>query len=422
MKISLKAFAVPLLAVAACQKAPAEPSWATDVAPILAANCVRCHGFPARGGAPDDFRLDVYENTITDEGKLLQGAGAMAEFAVARVVDGSMPPRFPLDDVQVETLENWLALRTFGSRPPKGPPAPKNQPPAFAGLQIAEAGPEGRRAIAYEIEDPDGDVVVGTLTARLADDERVITRELHAGRGELAWDTAGFSAGSWQLTASLDDGSTTIEVDGPVVAIEHGSNAPPTVRIASPTTDALLADLDSPHTVSLEILDLDASDTLTVDVMAVFGDQQVAVASNVSAERGMNTLEWDTTDVPEGLAWQLVVTVSDGKATRTATSGPLIIAHGTTDETFDSMLGILGSRCGICHPGGMRIPDVPHSFLVYEGEGQVLGVRELRGRMYRRAIQERTMPPPSSVLTGGQLLSDEERARLAEWLLAGAPQ
>ena len=41
--------------------APANPSFQVDVMPILAANCIRCHGFPSIGGAPHSFRYDSYD-------------------------------------------------------------------------------------------------------------------------------------------------------------------------------------------------------------------------------------------------------------------------------------------------------------------------------------------------------------------------
>src|SRR5690606_12961190 len=54
--------ALAALAATACAPAaPANPTWEADVAPILAANCVRCHRSPAVNGAPNNFRLDICE-------------------------------------------------------------------------------------------------------------------------------------------------------------------------------------------------------------------------------------------------------------------------------------------------------------------------------------------------------------------------
>src|SRR6185312_13499319 len=52
-----------LIWVAACVSAPAAPTWQGDVLPVIASNCVKCHGYPAEFGAPAGFRLDVLEDS-----------------------------------------------------------------------------------------------------------------------------------------------------------------------------------------------------------------------------------------------------------------------------------------------------------------------------------------------------------------------
>ena len=56
---------VVTLAAAACatDPVPAQPSWQLDVMPVLAANCVRCHGYPTSGFATPGFRLDSFGPT-----------------------------------------------------------------------------------------------------------------------------------------------------------------------------------------------------------------------------------------------------------------------------------------------------------------------------------------------------------------------
>jgi hypothetical protein len=162
-----------LLLLAACAPAvPDEPSFQQHVAPILAANCVRCHGAPPIGGAPPGFRLDLFAD-----------AAAQAERIAIRADRGDMPPRFPLDDYQIDTLARWFELGA-----PRGAPNPGNRPPTASIV-------DGMIVVA----DPDGDVVGGTLRT-----SGVTLGPLRSGPNVLP---AGFS-----LEAVLDDGALEVTV------------------------------------------------------------------------------------------------------------------------------------------------------------------------------------------------------------------
>ena len=134
-----------IILLAACADVPATPSFQTDVLPILAANCVRCHGSPAIGGAPPEFRLDTFEDLAG-----VFGARSFASNIPPRLVDevSPMPPRFPLDDDQIAILESWAR------DPVRGAARPGNHVPTVAiedGLVV--------------VDDRDGDLVTGTLRA-----------------------------------------------------------------------------------------------------------------------------------------------------------------------------------------------------------------------------------------------------------------
>ena len=164
-----------ILLLAACADVPETPSFQTDVLPILAANCVRCHGYPAIGGAPPEFRLDSY-----DEIEGVFGAAALASSIPPRLVDEAapMPPRFPLDDDQIAILENWAR------DPVRGAARPGNRAPSV----VIEDG-------LVRVEDPDGDLVTGTL--RSGD---FVVAPLRSGEQAIA-----LPAG--ELVAHVDDGA-----------------------------------------------------------------------------------------------------------------------------------------------------------------------------------------------------------------------
>ena len=211
---------------------PAEPTWAEDVRPILLANCGSCHSFPPTRSAPgptsagDGLRLDVYEDTILDEGtefrgsdvsgRVVPGAAAVSDRIVARAVElETMPPplaggkKRPLSSRQQEILLRW---HEQGAE--RGPPAPGNRPPEIELRRPLDESLDGDLlVIQYEIRDPDFDYVTGTLRAVAADadDSIVLTRQLHSGRGEVHASVAGLSGGRYELLATLDDVSEIVE-------------------------------------------------------------------------------------------------------------------------------------------------------------------------------------------------------------------
>ncbi len=213
--------AIILIAVTACAPGvPDEPSYQRDVAPILAANCVRCHGIPVLGGAPPNFRLDSYtsyERPKRNSTELEQVAGAetYAPTIAARVAssDAPMPPRFGLDDYQIEILQAWDAAGA-----PRGQPNEGNRAPTavFVGAvqTIVQQGMETRvrYLIDITVDDPDPDVVGGALRARLGATVLPVGL-LRSGENRIIWDTTNIPRATFALEAILDDGGAETVVD-----------------------------------------------------------------------------------------------------------------------------------------------------------------------------------------------------------------
>ena len=421
-----------------------EPTWAADVRPILAANCVRCHGVPAIGGAPPWFRLDVYEDTVLDDGRILRGAGSMSEFVFLRTSDETMPPTASPDlaAYQIETLKNWAALRPdndlgYKGRPPKGEREGDGDP--VMALTDAERV-EDEIVFRYELRDPDRDIVSGTLLVTpeaLPDDPIEVTALLHAGRDEVRWDTRAIDDGTWIVTAWIDDGDGAIEVELGTTTVSHGANTAPLVSIVAPGRDTIISDLDSPFAVQIEATDRDG-DAITLDVHAVSDAEDVAIALDVPATGPTTSVDWDTTDLAEGARWRLEVTASDGTATRTARSPSLVISHGATTELYGAPdascdgaappIGcVLAIRCGWCHDGPY-VPELQLRLTSYQVDPDDpddpggYGAYPARGRIYNRVFLEGNMPPVSALQLGVDPLTLEERSRIEDWLLGGAPE
>ncbi len=234
----------PCALIACAPDAPSTPSFQTDVMPILAGNCLRCHAAPVIGGAPESFRLDVFEDVTVRERTIpegnpactppssdpgcspivIAGAATLASTAAMRVDDDDqpMPPRFRIDDHEIETLQNWAA-----NGAPRGEPRPGNQPPTAAVESIEHVVvvlAETTRTttiLHVHVDDPERDVVGGSLHARIAGVDTFVGL-LYSGVAVVRWNTTDIAAGTYPLTARLDDGGATstialgtITVEGP---------------------------------------------------------------------------------------------------------------------------------------------------------------------------------------------------------------
>jgi hypothetical protein len=211
-----------LVVMAACTaEVPDTPSFQQDILPILAANCIRCHGDPPLGGAPSHFRLDAFEDMVVRDDAIsptcgddladpvvdgvVCGAGTMARLSATRLRDPfyPMPPRFSLDDPQIETFERWA---TMGGR---GAPRPGNHAPVASIEELLQIGTVVHMRV--HIEDSDRDVVSGMLLTAVDGQPRRIGA-LRSGTLELRWESSGIAAGTYPLTATLDDGSENYDI------------------------------------------------------------------------------------------------------------------------------------------------------------------------------------------------------------------
>lgn len=422
-----------LAAAAACtDEAPAEPTWA-DVSPVLAAHCVRCHGAPALGSAPATFRLDRYDDLVTlaPDGtrRLVLGAASMAEWIADRAADGSMPPRFPLAQHDRDLLDNWFTTRASDGegelpRPARGPARPDNRSPVFT----VTASPDERGLrLAYELRDPDRDLVTGQLTALRDGAAPLALDELHAGRGALLLDTALLDAGRYQLEATLDDGPGPTRRPAGALDVVPPRPAPPRLTLLAPEQGQIVAARELP--LSVEVLAADA-DTAQLALTVTLLDDRAATVPVATVQRtvaaGSRTrVTLGDPALSEGLAglgYRVTAELSDGASIDRAQGGRFRISRDTTAESFRSIADdILGPYCLRCHASSPRVPNLGIDLSRYRGTADSPGAYELRHRIFHRAVVSQDMPPGSARLEGNGL-PEEARVRLAAWLLAGAPE
>jgi hypothetical protein len=403
-----------LVLVASCaEPVPDAPTWVEHVRPIVQANCTRCHGSPSQGGAPSSFRLDKYDSTDLPDGRVIRGARDMAWYVAARAAArGDMPPDYPRGDAARDILEKW-APALPGEPGELGELAGNRAPEAHLRTALPAEVDADPVVVDYEITDADGHLVDGSLWARAGDNEIVLSTDLRSGRGTVQWDPSVLAADNYELTARLTDDLSTVDRVLATVAVAHASgNTAPTAAFVAPEPylSAIIADVDSGYEITVAVSDPDMGDTHTVDFVAVRGDEQVVIAQGVAVSGGQASTPWPTTAVPAGDTWRLQATVSDGQVATTIVSDRVIISHSTTGLAFADVQQMLGG-CGYCH----YTADVAFTdHAVFD---------RYRALIYRRVVQERTMPPPSAEVLDPTfpMPTERQRALLAEYILGGAP-
>lgn len=215
MKALVRTSVFALLATACTSDdVPATLSFQQDIAPILAANCVRCHGVPAIGGATSGFRLDTFDSYVVQStGPDLAFVGGAAMFSPVSAVrvaseDAPMPPRFPLDDDQIEILTAWAG------NPVRGEPRPGNRAPTATLITTSPAA--GGLLIELAVRDADPDLVGGVLRA-FGPAGMVPVALLHDGDNRV---TVRLEPGSYRLEAALDDGGAETTINLGDVSVE----------------------------------------------------------------------------------------------------------------------------------------------------------------------------------------------------------
>ncbi len=409
-----------LAVLSACESASSDPSWSEHVRPIVNANCLRCHSSPSIGGAPTDFRLDVYEDTRKLDGRVIRGAATMAPFVAARAgVQGTMPPDFERSPWERDTFVNWYEVSKLGQLPKLGQRANNAFPTATLLSPLEDADKENVE-LEIEISDSDGDLVSGQLLVGT----RVVADNLQSGRNQVSFSPASFASESHDLIVRISDDYDATDVNIGMLRVVHAdNNTAPTFTLDTQVRDRLFADLQSPVPLQLTVSDADA-DTTLVSVVAVRGDTEVVLAENVPPDaQGIAILSLDTTTIPAGNNWHLRIVVADFKGLETTLeTGRFVVSHSTTALRFGDVQSIFVASCRSCHPR-IGIRNMNHNFEEHADNGEILGVNSLRGRIYRRVVLERNMPPGSAKTLADEwrAITDEERGTLSEYLLGGSP-
>ncbi len=453
LNASAFAFAVLAAAVGCAPSAPDKPTWVDDVQPVMMANCVRCHGSPASGGAPSTFRLDLYEDSI-ENGQQIRGAASMARFVCVR---GSLAEDMPPNGTAIpararDMFANWFETRCTGPIVSfeRGARARNSEPTITINTGNGKA--DDSLEVDFLVTDADREAVTGSLL--LGEDAvdpacktaggrtDLAPAALRGGAGHISFDTGTLCAGTYKLSASISDGTPGLTVARALgsITVEHpAGNLAPRLELVKPGPDALLNGKVAPITVEFTVHDGDGDYPVGYTVVAVRGDERVDLtpASATAGTPGQaNTVPLnvqvpvDASKLGDGPNWRFEITTKDARqATRTLLTDYVVVSSldpASVMIRFNSgggpegkgIAGVLGG-CTDCHGGSASVPDLDFDPTMYDTYLSRLGV------LYRKVIQKREMPPKSSKQLIGaapdDVLTAENRELLRQWLLVGAP-
>ena len=338
---------------AACDTAPvpAKPGFDSDIAPILDANCMRCHSTTAAIANASCVALDTWDDGTDPSGTCTPLYGVKSTIMympnptlslVPVIESGVMPKVGPaLTDRQKQIFENWKAA----GYPRNG----TNQPPTITfitpppGGATINTGGVTTYDIQYNVSDPDGDPVTWSLGWSGPNGKTgTFATNLTQGMGTVHADTSSLGSGTYQVTATLDDGSSIVMATAPgTLTVPGNYNATPTVAITEPAGGYYYIG----QMVTISWLANDDGTSLTCDVTASSGGTPISIATGVAETPG--TPAMTTWTIPSGTTlgnYTIQVTVHDSGSpslSATATSPSFTIGSPPQQVSFSTQLAPL---------------------------------------------------------------------------------
>jgi mono/diheme cytochrome c family protein len=420
---------------------PDEPTWFEDVEPILRANCARCHADDPYTPQVEGFRLDRYVKNDGDTFDAYDFRDAIIAQAVDRL-SPAMPLDYSLSQRQMDTLKKWVEAGA-----PKGQRG--NALPSATAVSPVDESMTVDQSLSLTLRtwDDDGDgllVSVGVREKGAADGELLATN-LGGGSRTLDLDTGLLASGrTFEAYAVVDDGYSDDPADNQHVVVllsdilvDHGERGTaPRVTLLEPNGGSTII---GETTIVWTATDPDPGDVLTIDLdlIRVEANGDEVVASNIASGLANDSPSylWDVSAVPavdgngNSIDYKVRVTATDtgAKNVRSDDSDAAFTiaqAGGETDLTWADVKPIFVTYCGACHGQPARTPKLDgfrlDKYDAADPEAPTnndLGVFEMRNEVYQKLVVAGTMPPAAE-----PQVSAEDIAKIAEWILAGAPK
>ncbi len=315
---------------------PAKPGYDTDIAPILEANCVRCHSASTAVTLGNCLELDIWDDGTDPTSMCSPLLGVHSSLSnptnptlelLAEIESNRMPKDGPaLTDRQKQIFENWKEEgypRAGGTT--NHPPTITFLTPPAGGATINTGGVT-TYDIQYDVSDPDGDPVTWSL-GYTGPKSGTFATNLMQGMGTVHADTSTLGPGTYQVVATLSDGIVTVmDTAQGTLTVPSNYNAVPTVSLTNPTTGSYYY---QGETMTITWLGNDDGPTLTCDVVVSYGATTIPLVTGLAETPGvMASTTWN---IPSNQtlspSYSVTVTVHDN-ANQTATAQATSISIG----------------------------------------------------------------------------------------------
>lgn len=293
---------------------PAHPTYIEDVAPILERACIECHGAATPiSEARNCVRVDHWDTTA-DPTRLCSDAAMGGTIFGVRdggpmIVDNVTTRRMPLSGsltaAEIETFQRWRA-DGYLKRTTNQPPAIQFITPPPTGATVCQTS--CTYAISYTTSDPDGDSIRWSLAWSSGARTGALATGLSGGSGSVTIDATPLASGTYQLIATLDDGTAIVtSMAAGTLTVPAGHNAAPTVTVSGPNGG------ESYYATQLVPIswiggDLDDAE-LTYSVSAI-GASTIAIQT-ITAPVGPAQLTWMPPQVTKLTGFRIEVTAGD---------------------------------------------------------------------------------------------------------------
>ncbi len=339
------------LAGCAAPAVPTKPGYETDIAPILEANCVRCHSAQEAIVTGNCIQLDQWDDGTDTTGACSPLLGVHSSLVntttpsfglVEVVMSGVMPKDGPaLTDRQKQIFENWMKAGYPKSGGNNKPPTIDFITPPPGGATINVNGVT-TYDIQYNVTDPENDPVTWSLTWKGSNGKTgTFATGLTQGMGTVHADTSSLGSGTYQVIANLDDGSNMVSIAAQgMLTVPSNYNASPTVTVTTPIAGDYYF---QGQTITISWLGNDDGAKLTCDVSASSGGTPISIATGVAETPGTPAMvTWTpTTSTPISPNYAITVTVhDDGSPSLSAsgTSGTFTLGNPPQQVSFSTQL------------------------------------------------------------------------------------
>ncbi len=385
------------------------PTFYGTILPIFNDKCNSCHQSPFDNNAPETFDLSLYSKTANLNGSVEKGSQIQSN-----LIQDLMPPKGDPDLTasELEQIAMWL-----GAGMPEGQEG-VSEAPSFSFITPSSAAQNvlnDNFIISWLAEDPDNDAVINLYydTNNSGNNGSLIVSGLRENSdSSFNWNTSSLPSNmEYFIYSSISDGvNDTLWTYAPgSVFIPLRDNTKPSILISSPTAGQTFTDGSVAINWSAEDLD---GDGINITLLAAQSDLNWTEIYN-GANSG--NYSWSTAGLSNGSDYRIrAVAMDDRGLSNEDTSDVFTIHSGNTDYRYTDnyIKPFFDKYCVGCHSG--RAAPKRLKLDSYPNITAKPGNLDL---IYLNTITDESMPPAKEIQP-----TAEERARLADWILGGAPQ